>query len=433
MEATQDSPDLAVETYTPTEKQQAFHRDPAKIRLLLGAFGAGKTKAIVWETIQLALEYPGFLGVVLRKTAPALRDTTKADFLNEIPEELVTKEIKSESREALHIYGGSRVWFRSVDDWKKLGSTAFDLIVLDEAYEFDESDYLMLSRGRLRGKVGPRRMVLASNPPDESHWLFKHFVAEASPETSVHHFSTYDNAKNLPPGYIAGLEKMPAAWKRKYLYGQWGFLGEGEPVYSEYREEMHRVFLRYQPNIPLRRGWDFGFNHPACVWVQALPSGHINILHELVGHREDLRQFSRRVLLETEQKFPKAKCEDYVDIAGLQKHNIDLSAIQILKHVGIHAFYRKIELMRSINSIRYAVGNLHLGRPMIQVHQDCRIVSDGFSGGYYMDPKTGEPVKDGKLYEHAMDAMRMAVAPLTMPLFALATATAPIRHQRYAC
>ncbi len=425
--------DVAVETYRPTPKQQGFHADPAKIRLLLGAFGAGKTKAIIWETILLALEHKGMLACVFRKTAPALRDTTKADFLNEIPPELVVKEIKSESREALHLLGGSRVWFRPLDDWKKLGSTAFDLAVFDEAYEFDEADFLMVSGGRLRGKVGPRRMILATNPPDESHWLYKHFVQKPLPGYSVHHFSTYDNAENLPPEYIERLETMPAAWKRKYLYGQWGFLAEGEPVYQEYREELHRTTLRFAPNIVIRRGWDPGWQHAACCWVQIMPSGHINILHELLGTKEDFRTFARRAIMESAQRFPRAKFEDYIDIAGLQKHSINVTPIQILKHLGVHAAYKKLPLDRSVESIRYVIEKLHLGRPMLQVDRQCPITSDAFSGGYYMDEKTGQPCKDGKMYEHMMDAVRVAIAPVTMPLFAEAVALPPIRHQRYAC
>lgn len=427
------NPDLAgaIETYEPTARQGAFHRDPAKIRLLLGAFGAGKTKAIIWENILTALEYPGLLAVIFRKTYPALRDTTKADFLGELPATLIRREMRSEGREAVELLNGSRIWFRCLDQWMKLGSQAFDLATFDEAYEFEENDFTMVSRGRLRGRVGPRRMLLATNPPDETHWLHKHFVENPNPDYSVHHFSTYDNKDNLPKGYIEGLEKMPLAWKRRYLYGQWGFISEGEPVYAEYREEWHRDTLPYVHGAVIRRGWDFGWQHPACVWMQYLANGHINVIDELVGTKEDLRVFARRVLQRSFERYPRAKFEDYVDRAGLQHHNTDLTAVRILRQMNIAPRFQTIALEPSIDAMRWAITQLQGGRPLLQVDRHCKVVNNAFAGGYYMG-KDGTPTKDGKIYEHVMDALRMALAPIVMPLVAQAVTLPPIHHQRYA-
>ena len=162
--------------YTPTAKQAAFHAAPAKFRLLLGAYGSGKTKMLIWEDIQQALDFPGSLGVVYRKFYPSLRDTTKKEYLDALPAELVQQVIRSEGREEVEFVNGSKTWFRCLDDWRKVGSTQFDRISVDEAWEISYADYKVLAYGRLRGKIGPRRIVVASNPPQRDHWLHKEFV-----------------------------------------------------------------------------------------------------------------------------------------------------------------------------------------------------------------------------------------------------------------
>src|SRR5262245_3473649 len=83
---------LAVATYQPSPVQNLFHQDPAKFRLLLGAWRAGKSVAMIWECILLGLEHPGARFAIFRKTYPALRDTTWRDFLAECPPELIVGE-----------------------------------------------------------------------------------------------------------------------------------------------------------------------------------------------------------------------------------------------------------------------------------------------------------------------------------------------------
>src|SRR5438128_2100530 len=192
--------EISFHDYEPSEKQQAFHANPAKYRCVLGAWGAGKTTLLCVEDVLLAMEFPGSLGAVYRKTYPALRDTTKRDYLRHLPPELVKREIKSEGREEIEFLNGSRTLFRCLDDFRKLGSTQFDRVSIDEAWEIEEEVFRTLAYGRLRGAVGPRRLMLATNPPNIDHWLYKFFVeeAETDQERQTFHFSTYDNAEHLP-------------------------------------------------------------------------------------------------------------------------------------------------------------------------------------------------------------------------------------------
>lgn len=441
-----------VESYTPSPQESAFHADGTKHRLLLGAWGAGKTTALIWEIITLALEYRGCLIVVFRKTYPALRDTTWKDLRAEIPESLIVNEVKTEGREEIELLGGSRIWGRCLDDWKKHGSQAFDVVVIDEAWEVREEDNRMVTIGRLRGKVGPRRSILATNPPNQNHWLHKLFEVDKKDDADyrVHHFSTYGNVRvcesaacpeatlivegdrvrythehsNLPPGYLKDLEKMPESWRRRMLHGQWGFLAEGTPVYGEemFAEHTHVTPLKAVPGVTLLRGWDFGYHVPVCLWGQVLPTGHCNILHELYGRKEDLDIFVKRVIQETRRVFPQFRpdeIEDYCDVAGKQDHGLGKTSIGILREHDIHPMFRKIDLWKSIKEVRTLMRTWSRGRPLLQMNErHCPSTVEACAGGYVLEVKPNgieEPVKD-KWYEHFADTLRYILAPSMLPM-----------------
>jgi len=400
--------------YHPNPSQRPFHASSAKYRLLLGAAGSGKTVALVMEDILEAMDYPGSTGVVFRRYYPSLRDTTKKTYLEMCPPALIAREIKSEGREELEFINRSRTIFRVLDDYKKLGSMAFDRVKIDEAIEIDEREFLALL-ARMRGKVGPRRISLATNPPDEDHWLFRWFVEQATPDKAVFHSSTYDNAENLAPDYLQALEAYPPAWKEKFLYGRWGFLAEGQPVFEDFDPAIHVADLAINPDLKVVRGWDFGYVHPACVWLQQHPGGHIFWLRELMGTNIDLRTFATEVLRLSAEWFPETtEWEDYCDIAGTYKNDRAPTSAQILRNeFKIQTYARKYSLNYTIERMRGLLRIEADGQRLLQIDQSCRLSRRAFAGGYHMDAKRDEPAKD-LFYDNMIDAGRYAITALTM-------------------
>jgi len=447
---------VSVATYTPSPVQNAFHSDPAKYRLLLGAWRAGKSVGMIWECILLALENPGARFAIFRKTYPALRDTTWRDFLAECPNELLADEPRrTEGREEATLQGGTVVMARCLDDWRKLGSSSFDAIFGDEAYEFTQDDFSMLSKGRLSGRIGPRRLVLATNPPNRDHWLYHTFVLNKQPNMSVHHFATTDNYvlcykrhseqleeyetpetalcrrpvddtradggvihSNLPPEYIEELRRMPENKRRRFLEGQWGYTATGTPVFTEFSESRHVNVLQPEPGITVFRGWDFGYRHPCCVWVQALPTGHVHVLDELLGTNEDIDTFARLVQNRTTEKFADLPILDYCDAAGIQKNDLGFSCVQVLRRANITPRFRKLKIWPTIEALRDLIARTSLGVPLLRVHAECVWIREALCGGYrlHVSPDGTElPKKDG-LYDHAVDALRYALADILHPV-----------------
>lgn len=420
--------ELRLTDYTPHAKGTLFHADPSKYRLLLGAWRAGKTLALVWELIHMALRLGQRLErlkipnqavfAIIRKTGPALTDTTQRDLLDCLPEQFILKQRRQEGRAEVVIVGGTRLIFRPIDDWAKMGGMSFDAIAIDEAAELIEGDFKML-KGRLSGKYGPRRMILASNPPTRNHWLHDHFIKNAREGMSVHHFAMLDNQANLAPDYVAemvAMKEYDEARYRRFVLGEWGFTSDNSPVFPEFRESTHLVPLKAHrgPELWLQTGWDFGYRHPAFVVGQTLPTGHVSYLREMLGTNEDIRIFARKANQLLATYFPGFTVKHFCDPAGKQKNDLKTSSVQELVKEGIRPRYRKLRLNRSIRMMQELMRTQHLGVPMMRVDPvGCPLLGEAFLGGYHMDPDTDEPEKDG-FYDHLADAARaMACTALT--------------------
>jgi len=423
-------PTIEVTDYQPHPKQRLFHADGSKVRLLRGAWRSGKSHAAMWDLIYQALRSlerglllpkrptapPTFL--LLRKTGPALTDTLLRDFDAICPPALIVEKINSVGKLARILQGGIRFLFRSMDDWRKMGGASYDGALMDEGWEYHEVDFDQV-RGRLSGQWGPRRLIVATNPPTRQHWLYRRFVRQPDASFREHHFTTYDNAENLPPDYIADLEKMDEARKRRFLFGEWGFTSDRAPVFPEFRESTHVSDLSFHsvPGAHLLCGWDFGYRHPAVVIAQLLPTGHVALLRELLGGNIDVRVFGRQVTQLLETQFPRVPVIHYCDIAGMQHNDLGTSSVRELSKpilqggLGLVFRFRKMSLMRTIDQLRDVIRTLHLGVPLLRADRlGCPLTIEALCGGYGMELEKDDPCKDG-FYDHLADAMRYAVVP----------------------
>lgn len=79
----------------------------------------------------------------------------------------------------------------------------------------------------------------------------------------------------------------------------------GDAFYPEFGAQPHKYIapaLRL-PNLPICRGWDFGFRHPACVWFAYSPrSDRVVVLREIMPENLDTYSFRDLVLFLSGQK-----------------------------------------------------------------------------------------------------------------------------------
>jgi hypothetical protein len=276
--------------YKALPVHEPFHESPDGDRHMFGAVGSGKTYGVCAEAIAWCLEQPGIRGLVTRRTVPELRDTTETVFFDVLPDALF--KAGTATRTGGHYAdftfpNGSKVLFRSIDDWNKHKSLNLGFIAWDEMDEFDEETYIgMMTRlrqreptkeGRARGagEITRRGTWGASNPAGHN-WLWDRYIKQGK---GTYFTSTSFDNPYLTPDYFSVLMSMPVPWIKRYVLCQFDdFAGQ---IYENFSRE-HHVIPPYQkglggyPNYPVKAafwmGMDPGTRDPtAGLWVVADP------------------------------------------------------------------------------------------------------------------------------------------------------------------
>ena len=406
--------------YCPEPKQKTFHQSEAKFRCFLGAWRAGKTYSGCIEALKQSLLYKNNFGLIGRKNFTDLRDTTIKTFFELCPEEAIRDYNKTEHH--LTLKNGSEILFRELKDGLGLGSLNLGFFYIDEAEQVQESLFERLT-GRLSLNTVSRQCGwITSNPPNKDHWIYKRFAEQSINDYEIFYASTYENKQYLPAGYIETLEKMPESWKKKYLLGEFGFTPDGKPFYAGYDERLHKGQFEWNKEKELICGWDYGWNHPACLITQIGNEGRWYILHEIMGAEETIDQFADRVKAQLNLMYPGARYKHYGDPAG-KGHNdkSEETSEQVLRSKGINVISKQSTYRERKEIIEPKLATLINGKPALMVDEGCGIINDGLLGGYhYPESKDGKPVveepyKDG-YYDHLANCLEYIAVNIFSPI-----------------
>lgn len=434
--------------------QYACIMDKTRFKGYMGPAGCAKTSTIVVKAMMRALMEPGSSILIARADYNDLKGTTRKraeEMLNRlpsgtlldrskaIPEEWTIKPIpqwkvnEDGSRELVETE--SKILFMGLKD--DPGSLEFNEIIIDEANEVDksildqlkarlrhtqgffydrEAEELAIKEGR---ETGYYQLSMAFNPPDKTHHLYEGatgLMANGRKSDQSAWYKLYvpnpkENVENLPPGYYESLNaSLPEDKRRRLVEGQWGSVFPGKPVFRQYRELMHtRMSIPYEQGATLFRFWDFGYNHPVCLWAICSQQGHIRVLAEHQGTHVAIEAFIQQVKLRQAELFPDAEtCADYGDIAAKQQKDTG-STLAVLHKNGIKLMFEKISIERSIDLIRTLLEKSPEGEPAILVDRTkAPILNDALRGGYHLMDDGVTPKKDG-YYDHSADAFRYGV------------------------
>jgi hypothetical protein len=398
--------------YTPLAKQEQFHQSQAKFRLYIGAWRSGKTYAGCIEGYKHSILYPKNCGIIFRKDFTNLQDTTMKTFLQVVPQDDILDFNKSEHR--IMLKNGSEIYFRHLKDGLKLGSLSLGWFFIDEAEEIDEEIFTALI-GRLSLKNSACVGWLVSNPPNTDHWLYRTFNDNPDNSYQVFYASTYENKANLPQDYIASLEKLPESWRKKYLEGHWGFTPDGRPFYQGFIESLHKKKLEPIKDRYIYRSFDYGYNFPFCSFHQLDAKGRWLIISEIMGREITIEKFGEYIKTYCAEHFPGFSFQDFGDPAGLQKSDkSERTSVEILNSLGIYPVSKVSTYRERKEIIERKLSTLVEGIPMLQIDESCKIIIDGFLGGYHYpirskaqayNPVVMEiPFRDG-FYEHGLNSV----------------------------
>lgn len=201
--------------------QQRFWDSKKKFVLFSGGYGAGKSIMLTLKAVDYALRYSNNYILMGRRTYPELRDTLLKEFFNICPDALIKDYLKAEGKVIFH--NKSEIIFRHLDTIAESEIRSLNLgsVFIDQAEDIGKGVFDGL-RGRLRREGIPdeaRQIFMSCNP--SLTWLFADFKQDPKPEYEVIEASTFENAKNLPKGYIDDLMKYPESYRRQYVEGVW--------------------------------------------------------------------------------------------------------------------------------------------------------------------------------------------------------------------
>lgn len=399
--------------YTASDTMSRFHDSDAFVRCLMGPIGSGKSVACIMEMmIKACQQAPSPDGIrrsrwaVIRNTYRELIDTTMQSFFDWFPKEtgiwragdmkftFIQRMPDSTTMEAEFI-------FRALDkpeDIKKLLSLEVTGAWMNEARETPKA-VLDMCIGRLGRYPNARDggptwfgMILDTNPPDSDHWMYKLFEENLPSNHAIFHQPSglsplAENLENLPTGYYTNMQAgKDQEWINVYVHGLYGFVQDGKPIYSEYKDDVHHTdeHIVVNRDLPLFIGIDFGLT-PAAVIAQKAAAGRWLCIDELVTEDMGALTFGRLLKEKLVREYQGHKFEIYGDPAGEGRAQTDeVTPFQILAAQGINAVpaytndysIRREAVASTLMRMDFA------GNTGFVIGPKCQILRKGMAGGY---------------------------------------------------
>lgn len=228
-----------------------------------GGGGSSKTVSVLQVLATKFLTEEDKRIVIIRKTLPALRDSTHTLFLEMIENMGISRKIHEEKQYLNYRYKNNEIRFRSLDSADKIKSSEYNYVFLEEATELKYSDYEMLDMYmRKPSKDGKRnQMYLNFNPVSIYHWLKEKLVDRESDLQEI--VSTYKDNPFLSDDHrrkLEGLINRDPNLYRVYTLGEWGI--DSNLIFTNWQVINN---IPFEDVIDIGYGSDFGFNHPSVL------------------------------------------------------------------------------------------------------------------------------------------------------------------------
>lgn len=266
---------------------------PARYYYSIGGRWSAKTYDSIQTILYRLIKVPGSRACFMRKHYANIKESLYADTLG-ICRAVGVAHRALKSPLEIQLDNGSVIIFRGLDDPEKSkGLADIDIVLIDEANEFEEMDFETIDQS-IRGKHQENSIYLAHNPvpviPGDQYWFQKLFQVEESPGTVKHYYddnlgshvatlkSTYRQNLMCPEHVKKRLEGYKNT--NPDLYRLWAL--------GEYAEVQGLVFdnIDYVDKVPdgldePEYGLDFGYsNDPAAclrvwrnstdIWIQGV-------------------------------------------------------------------------------------------------------------------------------------------------------------------
>lgn len=339
-------PEITKRFTKPGPVASAFMSSTARIVGIMGPQGGGKTTVIINRVLEKAAMQPPspvdgiarYRCVVWMRTYRELWAKVIPDWLEWIPKQNKAFRITwtggvdnpaEHKFEFIALVDGQKrrvraeVWFRAVGD--QTPTEAAKGLHATDGWLPESTSATVEMRKALFGRLGrypsqehggaPHRQLFCDwNAGDPYNWTSEYFITERPLDVDetgrkvVEFFrqpggrdAAAENLHNLPAGYYrdqCAANSDDPDWIRRMVDNQIGFMRDGMPVYSDFRDELHVSDTELIPwrGIPLIIAADAGLT-PAAVIMQRNMEGEVQVLQELTSRRADAETFGEALMV----------------------------------------------------------------------------------------------------------------------------------------
>ena len=236
-----------------------------RIAILQGGTRSGKSYSAIQFFITKAIEEPGVLISIVRKSFPSLRISALRDFKSIMKGWGLWEDDNWYASENSYTFdNGSSIEFLSVQDSERRKGTKREYLFIDEANELNYEDYFQLSIRTTQ------KIVLAYNPSfPTNHWIFQQVLTHPEAQRYI---TTFKDNPFLDDTLVQEIERLehtsPSYWK---VYG----LGLEGVVEGLIFDNVEVVDIIPEESELMGYGIDFGYsNDPtALVALWKTPEG----------------------------------------------------------------------------------------------------------------------------------------------------------------
>lgn len=284
--------------YAPLPSQKRFHESGARFKGFSGPIGSGKSQALCHEAIKLSYVNAGRGGLIGAPTYPMLRDATQAALFEVLQQSGIPYEFNKAENQVTLSDTGSRIIFRSLDEYERLRGTNLAWFGVDELTYTSEEAWIRLE-GRLRDPKAARLCGFGVWTPKGFDWVWERFIHEPVEGYECIQARPFENRhllERVPDFYERLKHSYDEAFYAQEVLGEYLNPTQGL-VYHAFDRRVHVQPVELAPDRELLWALDFNVNPMSSVIAQVV-EGQVRVHDEIVLQRASTRdaceEFARR-------------------------------------------------------------------------------------------------------------------------------------------
>lgn len=264
-----------------------LYDNTSRFLVLPGGAGSGKSIFSADKIVNRVLCEEGHKFLCLRKVGDTVEESIFAELQAAIEFRECTHEFKvnKTKHSFYHTPTGNWILCKGLDDVAKVKSIkGITGMWLEEATEFEETDFDQLNL-RIRGeKLNYIQYILSFNPIDENHWLKKRFIDKHDPNCTVL-ITTYKDNQFLTQEDIDQLLSLAGRnqlFFDVYVLAKWGIVVKSNKFFYAFSNEKH-IIDSYEPNphLPITVSFDFNVTPMTAIVAQQVTDLNCVVFDEL--------------------------------------------------------------------------------------------------------------------------------------------------------